>query len=31
MLKIAEGKLVEKKAKETTLQGACFYCGQDDH
>ena len=27
VLKIAEGKLAEKKAKDTTLQGACFYCG----
>ena len=31
VLKIVEGKLVEKKANETTSQGSCFYCDQDDH
>ena len=31
VLKITEGKLAEKKARETTSQGACFYCGQDGH
>ena len=31
MLKIAEGKLAEKKAIETTSQRACFYYGQDGH
>ena len=31
MLKIAEGKLVEKKAKETALTDTCFYCGQVGH
>ena len=31
MLKIAEGKLAEKKGKETALKETCFYCGQDGH
>ena len=30
VLKIAEGKLVEKKAKETAPKGVCFY-GQVGH
>ena len=30
-LKIVEGKLAEKKAKETTLKETCFYCGQVGH
>ena len=28
VLKIVEGKLVEKKGKETALKETCFYCGQ---
>ena len=28
MLKIAEGKMVEKKGKETAPKETCFYCGQ---
>ena len=31
VLKIAEGKLIEKKGKETTLKETCFYYGQDGH
>ena len=31
VLKIAEGKVAEKKAKETISQGAYFYYGQDCH
>ena len=31
MLKIVEGKLAEKKAKETTLKEICFYYGQVSH
>ena len=31
VLKIAEGKLTEKKAKETTLKETYFYCGQVGH
>ena len=31
VLKIAEGKLAEKKAKETSLKETCFYCGQIGH
>ena len=31
VLKIVEEKLAEKKAKETTLKGTCFYYGQVVH
>ena len=31
VVKIAEGKLAEKKAKETKPKGICFYCGQVSH
>ena len=31
MLKIAEGKMVEKKGKEIALKETCFYCGQVGH
>ena len=31
VLKIAEGKLVEKKAKETASKVTCFYYGQVGH
>ena len=31
VLKIAEGKLAEKKAKKTTPKETCFYCGQVGH
>ena len=27
LLKLAEGKLAEKKAKETTPKETCFHCG----
>ena len=27
LLKIAEGEMAEKKAKENALKVACFYCG----
>ena len=31
LLKIVEGKLDEKKAKETTLKETCFYYGEVGH
>ena len=31
LLKIAEGKLAENKAKETAPKETCFYCGQVSH
>ena len=31
VLKIAEGKLAKKKAKETTLKGTFFFYGQVGH
>ena len=31
MLKIAEGKIAEKKGKEIALEETCFYCGQVSH
>ena len=31
VLKIVEGKMVEKKGKETTPKETCFYCGQVGH
>ena len=31
VLKIAEGKMVEKKGKEISSKETCFYCGQVGH
>ena len=31
VVKIAEGDVVKKKAKETAPKGTCFYCGQVGH
>ena len=31
VLKIVEGKLAEKKVKETTPKATCFHCGKDGH
>ena len=31
VLKIAKGKMDEKKGKETALKKTCFYCGQVSH
>ena len=31
VLKITEGRLAEKKGKETASKEICFYCGQDCH
>ena len=31
VLKVAEGKLAEKKAKKTTPKGTCFHYGQVGH
>ena len=31
VLKIAKGKFVEKKGKETASKETCFYCGQVSH